>query len=107
MSFIHEIAFRTSPGVTEPAPPWFDAELVLALRNLADLSALDLYRPVGGTHDPYNKDEGPPLLIALTDFRSRAAPDAATPTSVPPPAWRPRGRRGIKIRSPRSTTAGP
>jgi len=79
MSFIHEIAFRTSPGVTEPAPPWFDAELVLALRNLADLSALDLYRPVGGTHDPYNKDEGPPLLIAVTEFRSRDALEAATP----------------------------
>jgi hypothetical protein len=78
MSFVYEIAFRTAPGAAEPASHWFNAELVGALCNLANLAALDVYRPVGGTHDPYNKDEGPPLLIAVPEFQTRNALDGAT-----------------------------
>jgi len=78
MSFVYEIAFRTAPGVAEPSSRWFDADLVQALCSLANLAALDVYRPVDGTHDPYNKDEGPPLLIAVAEFQTRNALDGAT-----------------------------
>jgi hypothetical protein len=77
MPFIYEIAFTDMSGAAEPALPWFGAELVEALSSLPSLSALDLYRPVGGTHDPYNKDEGPPLLIAVAEFQTRNALDAS------------------------------
>jgi hypothetical protein len=77
MPFIYEIAFTDMSGAAEPALPWFGAELVKALSSLPSLSALDLYRPVAGTHDPYNKDEGPPLLIAVAEFQTRNALDAA------------------------------
>jgi hypothetical protein len=77
MTFVHEIAFTGASGAAASALRWFDAELAQALSGLANLSALDLYRPVGGTHDPYNKDEGPPLLIAVAEFPSRDALETA------------------------------
>jgi hypothetical protein len=75
MAFVYEIAFTGAPDATEPARRLFDGGQV---RTLSGLSALDLYRPAGGTHDPYNKDEGPPLLIAVADFQARDALEPAT-----------------------------
>lgn len=79
MSFVHEIALTGDMAQVEPARAWFRAGPAAFLAKLPGLSACDLYRPVDGTHDPYNKDEGPPPLIVLAEFQSRDDLTAAVP----------------------------
>ncbi len=53
------------------------------LEGLAGMTALDLYTPsADNAHDPFNKDAGAPLFIAMLAFRTREALGAAL-DSVP------------------------
>jgi hypothetical protein len=79
MAFVYELALSGAATEAASANAWFDAGPAQAWARIAGLSALDLYRPVGGTDDPYNKDDGPPLLIAVAQFASREALEAAAP----------------------------
>ena len=78
MSLVHEIALAGSQTDEAAAMNLLD---VLRAERWAQQapSALDIYRPVGGTQDPYNKDEGPPLLIIMAEFHSIDACNAAVP----------------------------
>jgi uncharacterized protein (TIGR02118 family) len=79
MAFVHEVVLTGAPAMAEAASAWFATRAAPRWRDLAGVSALDLYRPVDGTHDPYNKDEGPPLLIVVVEFPTREALISAAP----------------------------
>ena len=79
MPFVYELALTGAVTETGSANAWFDAGPAQAWARIPTLSALDVYRPAEGTDDPYNKDEGPPLLIAVAEFASADALVAATP----------------------------
>jgi hypothetical protein len=79
MPFVFELALTGAATEAGSAQAWFDAGPAQAWPKIANLSALDVYRPVEGTQDPYNKDDGPPLLIAVAEFPTAAALAAATP----------------------------
>jgi hypothetical protein len=68
MSLVCEIAVTGNESQADDARGWLDHGIGAVKAGRADLMTLDVYRPVGGTHDPYNKDEGPPLLIAVAEF---------------------------------------
>jgi hypothetical protein len=80
MSFVVEIALTGGLEMIEPVQAWLAAGATQAWREQRGLSALDVYRPVGGTHDPYNKDERPPLLILVAEFQTVDGLTAAVPT---------------------------
>jgi uncharacterized protein (TIGR02118 family) len=77
MSFVYELALTGVATEAASAQAWFDVGPAQAWSRIANLSSLDLYRPVEGTDDPYNKDDGPPLLIAVAEFASADALKAA------------------------------
>jgi hypothetical protein len=79
MAFVYELALSGAASEAASATAWFDAGLAQAWARIAGLSALDVYRPVEGTEDPYNKDDGPPVLIAVAEFANAAALAAAAP----------------------------
>jgi hypothetical protein len=79
MPFVYELALSGAATEAATAAAWFDAGPAEAWMRIRGLSALDLYRPVEGTEDPYNKDDGPPLLIAVAEFASSDALAAAAP----------------------------
>jgi hypothetical protein len=79
MPFVYELALSGAATEAASAAAWFDAGPAQAWARIAGLSALDVYRPVEGTEDPYNKDDGPPLLIAVVEFASAEAMEAAAP----------------------------
>ena len=79
MAFVHEIALTGPPATTEALSAWVAANAVPRWCEQAGVSALDLYRPLDGVHDPYNKDKGPPLLIVVAEFQTRDALISATP----------------------------
>jgi hypothetical protein len=79
MPFVYELALTGAATEAAPANAWFDAGPAQAWARIANLSALDVYRPADGTDDPYNKDDRPPLLIAVAEFASADALAAATP----------------------------
>jgi uncharacterized protein (TIGR02118 family) len=79
MAFVHEIALTGPLAMTEAASAWFDTNAVRRWCELAGVSALDLYRPAHGIRDPYNKDEGPPLLIVVAEFPTRDGLTGAMP----------------------------
>jgi hypothetical protein len=79
MTFVHEIALTGLQTRQAAALTWLDATRAQRWAPLPGRSALDVYRPVGGTRDPYNKDEGPPLLIVMAEFQSIDACNAAVP----------------------------
>ena len=76
MDWVFELVCTGGADRAEEAHAWSEAAVPHWTR-LPGLAALDLYRPVAGTHDPFN-DGGPgPLFIAMLAFRSRAALAAA------------------------------
>jgi hypothetical protein len=79
MPFVYELALSGAAAEAASAAAWFDAGPAEAWARIAGLSALDVYRPVAGTEDPYNKDDGPPLLIAIAEFASAEALAGAAP----------------------------
>ena len=79
MPFVYELALSGAATEAASATAWFEAGPAQAWARIAGLSALDVYRPVEGTEDPYNKDDGPPLLIAVAEFASAGALEAAAP----------------------------
>jgi uncharacterized protein (TIGR02118 family) len=79
MSFIAEIALTGGLELTESVQAWLTAVSSQAWPAQRGLSALDIYRPVGGTQDPYNKDERPPLVILVVEFQAVDALGAAVP----------------------------
>jgi hypothetical protein len=79
MPFVYELALSGAATEAASATAWFEAGPAQAWGRIAGLSALDVYRPVEGTEDPYNKDDGPPLLIAVAEFASAGALEAAAP----------------------------
>jgi hypothetical protein len=79
MSFVAEIALTGGFEMTEPVQAWLTAGATQTCREQRGISALDVYRPAGGTHDPYNKDEGPPLVIVVVEFQVIDALKAAVP----------------------------
>jgi uncharacterized protein (TIGR02118 family) len=81
MAFVHEIALTGSPAMADAASAWF-ANAALRWGDLTAVSALDCYRPVAGIHDPYNRDEGPPLLLVVAEFQTRDALTSAVPALV-------------------------
>ena len=79
MSFIAEIALTGGYEMTEPVQGWLTTGATQAWPGQRGCSVLDVYRPAGGTHDPYNKDEGPPLLILVAEFQTIDSLTAAVP----------------------------
>jgi hypothetical protein len=79
MPFVYEFALSGAATEAASATAWFDAGPVQAWGRIAGLSALDVYHPAEGTDDPYNKDDGPPLLIAVAEFASAETLQAAAP----------------------------
>ena len=79
MAFVCELALSGAAIEAASAAAWFDAGPAQAWAKIAGLSALDVYRPAEGPEDPYNKDDGPPLLIAVAEFASAQALEAAAP----------------------------
>jgi hypothetical protein len=79
MPFVYELALTGAATETGSANAWFDVGPSQAWARIPSLSALDVYRPVAGTEDPYNKDDAPPLLIAVAAFANADALAAATP----------------------------
>ena len=79
MPFVYELALTGAATQAGSAYAWFDAGLAEAWARIPSLSALDVYRPVEGSEDPYNKDDRPPLLIAVAELASAEALSAATP----------------------------
>ena len=79
MPFVYEFALSGAPTEAATAKAWFDAGPAQAWARIAGLAALDVYRPAEGTEDPYNKDDGPPLLIAVAAFASADGLAAAAP----------------------------
>ena len=79
MAFVYEFALSGAETEAASAMAWFDAGPAQAWAKIAGLSALDVYRPIEGTEDPYNKDDGPPLLIAVAEFASVEVLQAAAP----------------------------
>jgi uncharacterized protein (TIGR02118 family) len=73
MTFVYEIVLTGAAASADQVRAWFDAQPAPMLKRLPGLSALDLYRAVDGTDDPYNKDEGPPLLLAVAEFQTHDA----------------------------------
>jgi hypothetical protein len=78
MTFVYEIVLTGAAASADQVRAWFDAQPAPMLTRLPGLSSLDLYRSVDGTDDPYNKDEGPPLLLAVAEFQTRDALSGAT-----------------------------
>jgi hypothetical protein len=75
--FVYEVACTGGRAHERLVQSWADAEAA-AWASLPGLSAVNIYRPVrGGTHDPFNDDGPAPLLIAMLQFPTRAALEAA------------------------------
>ncbi len=72
MDWVFELVCTGPAGRAAEARAWSDAAAPHWVR-LPGLAALDLYRPVDGTHDPFNDDGPGPLFIAMLAFPSRAA----------------------------------
>src|SRR5262245_41098026 len=70
MSFVYEIALTGAQSQSDEARGWLSSALAETSARHAGLRTLDAYRPADGTHDPYNKDEGPPLLIVIAEFET-------------------------------------
>src|SRR5262245_66149475 len=70
MSFVYEIALTGPQPQADKARGWSRGALAEASARHAAPMTLDVYRPADGTHDPYNKDEGPPLLIVIAEFET-------------------------------------
>jgi uncharacterized protein (TIGR02118 family) len=71
MDWVYEIACAGDTGHASDARTWLDAAIP-TWKALPGLSALDLYRPIGGgAHDPFNDDGPGPLFIAMLAFASR------------------------------------
>jgi uncharacterized protein (TIGR02118 family) len=92
MAFVHEIALTGAPAMAQASSKWF-ANAADRWCELAGISALDCYRPVDGIHDPYNRDEGPPLLLVVAEFHIRAALSSAVPALARELAHVPAGTR--------------
>jgi hypothetical protein len=79
MPFVYELVLTGAATEAGSANAWFDAGPAEAWARIPSLSTLDVYRPVEGSEDPYNKDDRPPLLIAVAAFASAEALTAAAP----------------------------
>ena len=79
MSFVYEIALTGDQAHSDRVKTWLGSGLARANMTIPGLSALDVYRPVAGTRDPYNKDESPPLLIVVAEFQAVDALRPAAP----------------------------